>query len=286
MLKHCLLVSIICIVLGVVWFLPALAETLGDSADVAIVSTSSYPGRFVKMEVLLKSPVPVAAFEFHITLSNPDLVNFHTDSIGIDSMIVPLDTCTGPLPHGDSCLVDSVDVFAMRYCYIDTVGTLISNFGLIYCHGDTADTSLPDCKRIKVVGFAPFNHPIPADTAYHVLFRFGIDVLCISDNVTDRTEAFYISPGVYNFLSDQLGDLISFRYHTGELVVWWSVPGDASGDSVVDVGDVVFLVNYLFKEGPESCVREAADANADGIVDIGDVVYLINYLFKGGQPPN
>jgi hypothetical protein len=92
-------------------------------------------------------------------------------------------------------------------------------------------------------------------------------------------------PGGSSFLSDPLGYLIPFRYHTGELSVWWSLPGDATGDSVVDVGDVIFLINYLFKEGPESCVSEAADANGDGIVDIGDVVYLINYLFKGGPPP-
>ena len=285
MLQLRIIMLIACIILGIGWFLPVLGETPGDSADVAIVSTSSYPGRFVKMEVLLKSPVPVAAFEFHITLSNPDLVNFHTDSIGIDSAIVPVDTCTGPQPHGDSCMVDSMISFAMRYCYIDTVGTLISNFGLVYCHGDTADTSLPDCKRIKVIGFAPLNDPIPTDTAYHVLFRFGIDVLCLSDTVTDRTELFYIVPGVYNYLSDPLGNLIPFRYHFGELSVSQSVPGDASGDSMVDVADVVFLINYLFKDGPEPCVEEAADVNGDGIVDIGDVVYLINYLFKDGPSP-
>jgi hypothetical protein len=27
------------------------------------------------------------------------------------------------------------------------------------------------------------------------------------------------------------------------------------------------------------------DANKDGNIDIGDVIYLINYLFKGGTPP-
>jgi hypothetical protein len=286
MLKPSSLIVAICIILGIGWFMPALAETFGDSADVAIVSASSYPGRFVKVEVLLKSPVPAAAFEFHITISNPDLINFHTDSIGVDSMIIPVDTCTGPPPHGDSCFVDSMDVFAMRYCFIDTVGSLISNFSLIYCHGDTADTSLPDCKRIKVIGFAPLNNPIPADTNYHVLFKFGVDVLCISDTITDRAEAFYMFPGGSSFLSDQLGNLIPFRYHIGELSVWWSVPGDASGDSLVDVADVIFLINYLYKEGPDSCVMEAADVNSDGLVEIGDVVYLINYLFKNGPSPH
>jgi hypothetical protein len=28
------------------------------------------------------------------------------------------------------------------------------------------------------------------------------------------------------------------------------------------------------------------DANADGIIDIGDIVYLINYVFYNGEEPN
>jgi hypothetical protein len=30
----------------------------------------------------------------------------------------------------------------------------------------------------------------------------------------------------------------------------------------------------------------AGDANSDGVVGPGDVVFLINYLFRGGPPPN
>jgi hypothetical protein len=29
-----------------------------------------------------------------------------------------------------------------------------------------------------------------------------------------------------------------------------------------------------------------ADVDCDGQVTVGDVIYLINYLFKGGLPPN
>lgn len=62
--------------------------------------------------------------------------------------------------------------------------------------------------------------------------------------------------------------------------------GDCNCDGAVDVADVVYLINYLFKNGPEPlpflCV---GDANGDGIVQVGDVVYLINYLFKGGETP-
>jgi hypothetical protein len=62
--------------------------------------------------------------------------------------------------------------------------------------------------------------------------------------------------------------------------------GDANNDGVIDVGDVVYLINYLFKSGPEPRpVQCAGDCNGDTIVDVGDVVYLINYLFKSGPAP-
>ena len=62
--------------------------------------------------------------------------------------------------------------------------------------------------------------------------------------------------------------------------------GDASGDGLIGSGDVVYLLNYLYKAGPVPEPLPAGDVNCDGIVDSGDVVYLINYLFKGGLPPS
>ena len=61
--------------------------------------------------------------------------------------------------------------------------------------------------------------------------------------------------------------------------------GDCNRDAIVDVGDVVYLINYLFKNGPSPQPLQAGDVNLDTVVDVGDVVYLINYLFKAGQPP-
>jgi agmatine deiminase len=61
--------------------------------------------------------------------------------------------------------------------------------------------------------------------------------------------------------------------------------GDANRDQVVDVGDVIHLINYLYKNGPVPLPMESGDCNQDSNVDVGDVVYLINYLFKSGSPP-
>ena len=62
--------------------------------------------------------------------------------------------------------------------------------------------------------------------------------------------------------------------------------GDVNADGLIDVGDVVYLINYLFKSGPPPNLIQAGDANCDSNVDIGDVIYLINYLFKSGPSPS
>jgi hypothetical protein len=60
-------------------------------------------------------------------------------------------------------------------------------------------------------------------------------------------------------------------------------PGDANLDGKVTVSDVVYLVNYLFKGGPEPWLL-FTDANGDTKTTVSDVVYLVNFLFKGGPP--
>jgi M6 family metalloprotease-like protein len=62
--------------------------------------------------------------------------------------------------------------------------------------------------------------------------------------------------------------------------------GDANGDETIDVGDVVYLVNYLYRGGPAPDPVEAGDANCDAAVNVGDVVFLVNYLYKGGDAPS
>lgn len=61
--------------------------------------------------------------------------------------------------------------------------------------------------------------------------------------------------------------------------------GDASTDSILNVGDAVFLVNYIFKGGPAPDPVCTADANGDTQINVADAVYLINYIFKGGPAP-
>ena len=62
--------------------------------------------------------------------------------------------------------------------------------------------------------------------------------------------------------------------------------GDLNGDGLIDVGDIVFLVDYLYRNGDAPDPVEIADVNCDGVVNVGDVVYLVSYLYKGGPAPD
>ena len=61
--------------------------------------------------------------------------------------------------------------------------------------------------------------------------------------------------------------------------------GDANADGNVTIADVVYIVNYLFKSGPEPIPLETGDVDGDNLCQIQDAVYLVIYLFRGGNPP-
>jgi hypothetical protein len=61
--------------------------------------------------------------------------------------------------------------------------------------------------------------------------------------------------------------------------------GNPNGDNDVNVGDVVFLINHIFRDGPAPIPWQLGDANVDGAVNVGDVVFLIAASFRFGPQP-
>jgi hypothetical protein len=69
-------------------------------------------------------------------------------------------------------------------------------------------------------------------------------------------------------------------------VTWQDIPrGNVNCDGQINVSDVIYIINYLFKGGPSPIPMENGDVNCDGKVNVTDVIYLLNYLFKGGPQP-
>jgi hypothetical protein len=61
--------------------------------------------------------------------------------------------------------------------------------------------------------------------------------------------------------------------------------GDITRNGAIDLGDPVFLISYLYRNGPAPHPIDLADVNMDGVVNLADVVYLISYLYKNGPAP-
>ncbi len=61
--------------------------------------------------------------------------------------------------------------------------------------------------------------------------------------------------------------------------------GDADGSRLVSIGDVVYLINYIFAGGPAPTTTKGGDPDCSGITNISDATFLINYIFGGGPAP-
>ena len=71
-------------------------------------------------------------------------------------------------------------------------------------------------------------------------------------------------------------------------------PGDANNDGGCNIGDAVYLANYVFNAAacatnypigcPPLCPPQG-DANADGNINIGDAVFINNFVFRPAVSP-
>jgi len=64
-----------------------------------------------------------------------------------------------------------------------------------------------------------------------------------------------------------------------------TIRGDTRSDGLVNIADIVYLLNYIFVNGPAPSPFCSGDVDRDGNVDSDDAMYLISYLFEYGTPP-
>ncbi len=62
--------------------------------------------------------------------------------------------------------------------------------------------------------------------------------------------------------------------------------GYINSDGLINLSDIIYAVNYIFKGGPPPIPRiDIGDVNCDCKVNLVDIIYLVNYIFKGGCKP-
>jgi len=62
--------------------------------------------------------------------------------------------------------------------------------------------------------------------------------------------------------------------------------GDVNSDGYVNIFDITFIIDYLYRDGATPAFPESADINNDGTINIFDITGLINYLYYDGPFPN
>lgn len=124
---------------------------------------------------------------------------------------------------------------------------------------------------------------VAGDYAYLVDYA-GLYAINVADPTNPVQAAVRGGPGFSGVTAD--GNYIYTAGQYGLLIFEMAIScGDANGDGSVNIGDAVFLINWIFKHGPAPNPPCKADAGGDGQLDIGDAVFLVNYVFRGGPAP-
>jgi len=116
--------------------------------------------------------------------------------------------------------------------------------------------------------------------------NYHIPWSCLNGGGLDMSSTSYIA--MVSSAQAFIGESQSTNYQL-QIGYWYGgkpfVCGDANGSGDVSLSDIVYLISFLFKFGPEPDPLYCSDANGSGDVSLSDIVYLIAYLFKMGPPP-
>ncbi len=81
-------------------------------------------------------------------------------------------------------------------------------------------------------------------------------------------------------------DAVNSPQAVSVLLKVWLLHGDLDWDGQITISDLVYMVDYMFYEGPEPLpTLIVGDLNCDGQVAIDDLVYLVDYMFEQGPIP-
>ncbi len=233
--------------------------SLTHSQDWLLVSdTEGVNGKIIGL-ALNADGMPVGTYYDTVVVSSDFALN------SPKRLRVTLNVVPGPQPPELSAVSNIVnlptqEVFGMHMGSLASLATVINlQPG---CMDYYTQENIPWLRIMDSVGSAPGELGAVVDVGS---YTYG-----------EYLDSFWVySPGAVNSPVKLYVNMQVYRYN-----------GDANWDNKVDVADVVYLICYLFRDGPLPMpTPRTGDANCDAIVTVGDAVHLINFLFKGGDPP-
>ncbi len=264
-----------------------------------IDSTTAWAGdSMVTVGVYLDNPLDsVAAFELTIIMSRSDQVEFCIDDT------TAIDT-TGTILSGFN--IGYYPPSSNHYLRIlaskphptapalapQTGGLLFTLNMKVY---DSFPNSDPDSITVLQIienpGFTGFSDPYgdniglvveyEYDTTWYSCIEWDGPVCIDSVETTEEFGEWFVE----DISITSYYDTNAVSFDNGYVRVVYYNCGDANGDGIPNVGDAVFLINYVFNNGPAPDQIETGDANGDGLSNVADAVYMINFVFKNGPDP-
>lgn len=88
-----------------------------------------------------------------------------------------------------------------------------------------------------------------------------------------------INPGFEGLLGDGMIDIGA----SIEAIIQ-NLMGDYDESGSLNILDIIYIINYIYKDGPAPIPLISGDMDCSNSINILDVIYLINYLYKDGPP--
>ncbi len=145
--------------------------------------------------------------------------------------------------------------------------------------------------RTVTFDWAATTDPDPYDSLTYTLFYDDNPGMTSPSTVNEMDSTSYALPttlqfGTTYYWKVRAKDRFGGQTYSSAVFSFTTIPqGDADGSGAINIADAVYILKYVFGQGPAPVPTAAGDANCDNGVTVGDAVYLINYIFKGGPPP-
>lgn len=136
-----------------------------------------------------------------------------------------------------------------------------------------------------LLGGLSLDYGLESGALEHMLSLHFIPTVAHTDTGTICIDSVFVPPsGTFVFVDNEGRTFPPDVYGP---FCWAVAPlhGDANADSLINVGDAVYIITYVFRGGRPPQPLSAADVNGDEAINVGDAVYLITYIFRGGPHP-
>lgn len=175
--------------------------------------------------------------------------------------------------------------------FFGTLDVTYDSFSTVGCRTDFCETQtylhVDPGKDRYTVKLESSSSELPPGTGAILKLYFSIPWGATPDQMDTVAVDGYTAP---EYLPQFVGSIAEYQpvpiAGTIEVVLsCCQIRGNVDGVWQVNVADVIYLVAYLFEEGPAPLCEEEGNVDGIGGINIADLTYLVDYIFHGGLPP-